>query len=201
MSGSAFRASFGSAEDDSRWLTARGGAASTSFGGEADGVALTGDVASFTVGADTAWSRWLAGVAVSHSLGCGGGEGRELGGDVVGDQPRTVRIGGLAPVRLGAGRMLTPTVEFGLRRDGGKPRPAPGWSAEGRWGMRTQRDCGRCATPASWRTVTGSTRGMRLAAELGYDLNAFRGLGTMTPFLGTRSGAGGRDLRQSGTLD
>ena len=28
---------------------------------------------------------------------------------------------------------------------------------------------------------------MRLAAELGYGLNAFCGYGTMTPFLGTRS--------------
>ena len=37
---------------------------------------------------------------------------------------------------------------------------------------------------------------MRLAAELGYGLNAFRGRGTMTPFLGTRSRAGGRDLRR-----
>ena len=36
---------------------------------------------------------------------------------------------------------------------------------------------------------------MRLAAESGYGLNAFRGRGTMTLFLGTRSGAGGRDLR------
>ena len=58
MSGSAFRVSFGSAEDGGPWLTACGGAASTSFGGEADGVALTGDVASFTVGADAATATW-----------------------------------------------------------------------------------------------------------------------------------------------
>ena len=40
----------------------------------------------------------------------------------------------------------------------------------------------------------GFDEGMRLAAELGYGLNAFRGRGTMTPFLGTRSRAGGCDL-------
>ena len=36
---------------------------------------------------------------------------------------------------------------------------------------------------------------MRLATELGYGLNAFRGRGTMTPFLGMRRGVGERDLR------
>ena len=41
----------------------------------------------------------------------------------------------------------------------------------------------------------GFDAGMRLVAELGYGLNAFRGRGTMTLFFGTRSGAGGRDLR------
>ena len=52
-------------------FTAWGQAASSRFDGEADGLALDGDVTTFTLGADAAWSRWLAGVAVSLSEGTG----------------------------------------------------------------------------------------------------------------------------------
>ena len=54
-----------------RW-TAWGRASSSRFDGEADGLALDGDVTTFTLGADAARSRWLAGVAVSLSEGEGG---------------------------------------------------------------------------------------------------------------------------------
>ena len=40
----------------------------------------------------------------------------------------------------------------------------------------------------------GFDAGMRLVAELGDGMNAFRWRGTMTPFLGTRRSAGGSDL-------
>ena len=53
-----------------RW-TAWGRAASSRFDGEADGLVLDGEVTTFTLGADAAWSRWLAGVAVSLSEGTG----------------------------------------------------------------------------------------------------------------------------------
>ena len=55
---------------DTRW-TAWGRAASSRFDGEADGLVLDGEVTTFTLGADAAWSRWLAGVAVSLSEGEG----------------------------------------------------------------------------------------------------------------------------------
>ena len=54
-----------------RW-TAWGRGASSRFEGNADGLALDGDVTTFTLGADAAWSRWIAGVAVSLSEGEGG---------------------------------------------------------------------------------------------------------------------------------
>ena len=53
-----------------RW-TAWGRAASSRFDGEEEGLALDGDVTTFTLGADAAWERWLAGVAVSLSEGAG----------------------------------------------------------------------------------------------------------------------------------
>ena len=52
--------------------TAWGRAASSSFDGEADGLALDGDVTTFTFGADAARGRWLGGVALAHSTGEGG---------------------------------------------------------------------------------------------------------------------------------
>ena len=53
-------------------LTAWGRAASSRFDGEADGLALDGDVTTFTLGADAAQGGWLAGMAVSLSEGEGG---------------------------------------------------------------------------------------------------------------------------------
>ena len=53
-----------------RW-TAWGRASESSFDGSAGGVALDGDVTTFTLGADAAHGRWLAGVALAHSTGTG----------------------------------------------------------------------------------------------------------------------------------
>ena len=61
----------GAAGAGTRW-TAWGRASSSRFDGEADGLVLDGDVTTFTLGADAAWDRWLAGVAVSLSEGEGG---------------------------------------------------------------------------------------------------------------------------------
>ena len=63
-----------------RW-TAWGRASSSRFDGEADGLVLDGDVTTFTFGADAAWSRWLAGVAVSMSEGEGGFRDHDDTGD------------------------------------------------------------------------------------------------------------------------
>ena len=60
-------------------FTAWGGAASSRFDGEADGLRLDGEVTTFTLGADVAWSRWLAGVAVSLSEGAGSFRDHETG--------------------------------------------------------------------------------------------------------------------------
>ncbi len=54
-----------------RRLTGWGRAAATRFDGVADGVSVDGEVATFLVGADAAWNRWLAGVSVAHSVGAG----------------------------------------------------------------------------------------------------------------------------------
>ena len=74
--GSAFVLSVGGDGDGAgaggtRW-TAWGRAAASRFDGEADGLILDGDVTTLTLGADAAWSRWLAGVAVAYSTGDGG---------------------------------------------------------------------------------------------------------------------------------
>ena len=72
--GSSFRLALGEEGgigDGTRW-TAWGRAAATRFDGDADGLSLDGDVTTVTLGADAAWSRWLAGVAVAHSTGEGG---------------------------------------------------------------------------------------------------------------------------------
>ena len=73
--GSSFRLALGGGEDGAAEagtaFTAWGGAAASRFDGEADGLVLDGDVTTFTLGADAAWSRWLAGVAVSLSEGTG----------------------------------------------------------------------------------------------------------------------------------
>ena len=54
-----------------RW-TAWGRADSSRFDGTADRLALDGDVTTLTLGADAAWNRWLAGVAVGLTEGEGG---------------------------------------------------------------------------------------------------------------------------------
>ena len=59
------------AEGRTAWA-AWGRAAASQFDGAADGVALDGDVITFMLGADVAWSRWLAGAALAHSIGGGG---------------------------------------------------------------------------------------------------------------------------------
>ena len=72
--GSSFRLAPGGGDAGSAgtsW-TAWGRAAQSRFDGDADGLALDGDVTTFTLGADAAWSRWLAGVALAHGTGEGG---------------------------------------------------------------------------------------------------------------------------------
>ena len=70
--GSSFRLAPGGAGSAGTSWTAWGRAAQSRFDGDADGLALDGDVTTFTLGADAAWSRWLAGVALAHSTGEGG---------------------------------------------------------------------------------------------------------------------------------
>ena len=72
--GSSFRLAPGGGDAGSAgtsW-TAWGRAAQSRFDGDADGLALDGDMTTFTLGADAMWSRWLAGVALAHSTGDGG---------------------------------------------------------------------------------------------------------------------------------
>ena len=68
--GSSFRLNLG--DDDAApghlRLTAWGRVAGTQFSGRDGALTLDGDVLTGTVGVDSAWDRWLAGVAVSHSL-------------------------------------------------------------------------------------------------------------------------------------
>ena len=61
----------------SRRLTAWGRAAATRFDGVADGVSVDGEVATYLLGADAAWNRWLAGVSVAHTIGAGGFRGAD----------------------------------------------------------------------------------------------------------------------------
>ena len=71
--GSSFRLTLG--DDDAApghlRLTAWGRVAGTQFSGRDGALTLDGNVLTGTVGVDSAWDRWLAGVAVSHSLGGG----------------------------------------------------------------------------------------------------------------------------------
>ena len=72
--GSSFRLALGGGDAGSAgtsW-TAWGRAAQSHFDGDADGLALDGDVTTFTLGADAAQGGWLAGVALAHSTGEGG---------------------------------------------------------------------------------------------------------------------------------
>ena len=72
--GSSFRVALKRNEDDpasSRW-TAWGNGMASRFDGNTDGLDVDGEVTTFTLGADRAWDRWLAGVAVARSSGSGG---------------------------------------------------------------------------------------------------------------------------------
>ena len=80
--GSSFRLALGdddAAPGDMR-LTAWGRVAGTQFSGRDGALTLDGNVLTGTVGVDSAWDRWLTGVAVSHSLGGGSFTG-DGGGD------------------------------------------------------------------------------------------------------------------------
>ena len=349
--GSSFRLSAGGADDygAARRLTAWGQAAATRFDGVAGGVSVDGEVATFLVGADAAWNRWLAGVTVAHSVGAGGFRGGPGGGagelgstltavhpyvrwqaggrlsawGVLGygtgdltletngsawetDTSMRMAAGGLRgvflrgagglelaartdlrfthiasdgvadneagllaaaaggasrlrllvegsrPFKFGAARMLTPTLELGVRRDGGDAETGGGIDlggslryADAALGLTVQmsgrylvaheddayREWGASAsvridpgapgrgltlsvTPAWGASATGGAerlwsvrdaRGlgghgfdaaMRLRAEVGYGLEAFRGAGSVTPFAGlSMAGAMGRDWR------
>ena len=72
-----------------RW-TAWGRAAASRFDGEADGYSLDGDVTTVTLGADGVRGRWLAGLALAHSIGTGGYRGRADTSDRVGSSPAKV---------------------------------------------------------------------------------------------------------------
>ena len=349
--GSSFRLSASGADAASapRRLTAWGRAAATRFDGVADGVAVDGEVATFLVGADASWNRWLAGITVAHSVGAGGFRGGPGGGaggldstltavhpyahwqaserlsawGVLGygagdlaletngstwetDTSMRMAAGGLRgvflrgagglelaartdvrltriasdgvedneagllaataggtsrvrllvegsrPFRFGERRLLTPTLELGVRRDGGDAETGTGIDlggslryadaalgltaeASGRYLVAHEdaayREWGASAsvridpgTPGrgltlsvmpSWgASATGGAerlwsvrdaRGlaghgfdaaMRLRADVGYGLSAFRGRGAVTPFLGlSTTGPLGRDWR------
>ena len=349
--GSAFRLSAGGGDDTGapRRLTAWGGASATRFDGVADGVSVNGETATFLVGADASWNRWLAGITVAHSIGAGGFRGGPGGGageldstltavhpyarwqandrlsawGVLGygagdltletngaawetDTSMRMAAGGLRGVflrgagglelaaktdlrvtriasdgvedntagllaaaaggtsrlrllvegsrsfRFGATRMLTPTLELGVRHDGGDAETGAGIDlggslryadaalgltaeASGRYlvahGDDAYREWGASAsvridpgtpgrgltlsvTPSWGASATGGAgrlwsvrdarglggRGfdaaMRLRAEVGYGLAAFRGKGAVTPFAGlSMAGSMGRDWR------
>ena len=71
--GSSFRLNLGDADaaPGHLRLTAWGRVAGTQFDGRDGDLTLDGNVLTGTVGVDSVWDRWLAGVAVSHSLGGG----------------------------------------------------------------------------------------------------------------------------------
>ena len=349
--GSSFRlsASGADAAGAPRRLTAWGRAAATRFDGVADGVAVDGEVATFLVGADASWNRWLAGITVAHSVGAGGFRGGPGGGaggldstltavhpyarwqaserlsawGVLGygagdlaletngstwetDTSMRMAAGGLRgvflrgagglelaartdvrltsiasdgvedneagllaataggtsrlrllvegsrPFRFGGTRLLTPTLELGVRRDGGDAETGTGidlggslryadaalgltaeasgrylvahedaayreWDASasvridpgtpGRgltlsvmpsWGASATGGAERLWSVRDARGLAGYgfDAAMRLRADVGYGLSAFRGRGAVTPFLGlSTTGTLGRDWR------
>ena len=72
--GSSFRLALGADDDapsSALRLTAWGRVAGTQFDGRDGTLSLDGDVLTGTLGVDSEWDRWLAGVAVSHSRGDG----------------------------------------------------------------------------------------------------------------------------------
>ena len=161
-------------------------------------------------------------------------------------------VEGSRPFRFGETRLLTPTLEIGVRRDGGDAETGAGIDlggslryadaalgltaeASGRylvahedaayreWGASASiridpgapgRGLTLSVTPSWGASATGGAerlwsvrdaRGlaghgfdaaMRLRADVGYGLSAFRGMGAATPFLGlSTAGAMGRDWR------
>ena len=80
--GSSFRVTLKKRDEDdpvgSRW-TAWGNGMASRFDGDADGLDVNGEVTTYMVGADGAWDRWLAGVAVARSSGSGGFADRSVG--------------------------------------------------------------------------------------------------------------------------
>ena len=79
----------GGGEGGAAW-TAWGGAASSRFAGEAEGLALDGEVTTFTLGADAVRSRSLAGVAVALSESEGSFRDREAAADPEGNSAGTL---------------------------------------------------------------------------------------------------------------
>ena len=72
--GSSFLLSLTNEEESAtpRRLTTWGNAATTRFDGLDGKVSVEGEVATYLLGADLEWNRWLAGVALAHSVGHGG---------------------------------------------------------------------------------------------------------------------------------
>ena len=82
--GSSFRLTLGADEDgpaDVRWTT-WGRVAATRFDGMDGTLSLSGNVVTGTLGVDSEWDRWLAGVAVSHSEGDGLFNSAGVGGEL-----------------------------------------------------------------------------------------------------------------------
>ena len=144
--GSSFRLAPGGGDAGSAgtsW-TAWGRAAQSRFDGDADGLALDGDVTTFTLGADAAWSRWLAGVALAHGTGEGGyrdhapRDGHPNRGSGTLESALTSvhpyaryrageRLTLWGMLGYGTGDLtLTPTLEVGLRHDGGDAETGAG---------------------------------------------------------------------------
>ena len=124
---SSFRLSVGD-DGGSRRLTGWGRAAATRFDGVSDGVPVDGDVATFLVGADAAWNRWLAGISVAHSLGGGafrggaGGTAGELDGTLTAVHPyvryqATGRLSAWGVLGYGAGDLTLATDGSTWRTD------------------------------------------------------------------------------------
>ena len=74
LQGSSFLLSLSAEEEAAtpRRLTTWGNAATTRFDGLDGNVSVDGEVATYLLGADLEWNRWLAGVALAHSVGHGG---------------------------------------------------------------------------------------------------------------------------------
>ena len=353
LQGSSFLLSLTNEEESAtpRRLTTWGNAAATRFDGLDGNVSVDGEIATYLLGADLEWNRWLAGVALAHSVGQGGFQadtpGHKSGAldssltamhpylrwrasdrvsawgmlgygkgtlDLVVDETKpgwttdtSMRMaaagmrgvlsrtggtelaakldarlshiasdsaesasgllgdtaGGTSRLRLalegsrafavGTSRMLTPTLDLGLRHDGGDAETGAGVDlggtlryadahlgltaeASGRWLLAHEdaayREWGASATvrvdpgtsgrglslslqPSWGATATGGADrlwslqdarglasggygmddGMRLATDVGWTFDWFRGKGAMRPFLGMRMAGPARDWR------